>query len=100
MIIKVVQDNYSSRPAGITPAVGAIVTGSDVYYCGNVRHAGTFASSTTNSSGFGRPFVWRRRDVLPEYQLQQCRELHSIHSRSASCDDLRHLQYFHRKSDY
>jgi hypothetical protein len=51
VIIRVVQDNYSSRPAGITPAVGAIVTGTDVYYCGNVKHEGTFASSATNSSG-------------------------------------------------
>jgi len=52
VILRVVQSNYSSRPPGIIPVVGAIVTGSDIYFCGVVKHEGTFVSSSTNSSGF------------------------------------------------
>jgi hypothetical protein len=51
VVLKVVQDNYSSRPPGILPVAGANVTVSDVYYCGNVKHEGTFIPSVTNSSG-------------------------------------------------
>jgi hypothetical protein len=51
VILRVVQENYSSRPPGLLPVSGATVAGNDVYFCGNVKHEGTFVSSTTNSSG-------------------------------------------------
>jgi hypothetical protein len=51
VILQIVQNNYSSRPPGIIPVSGATVNGTDVYYCGNLKHQGTFVSSTTNSSG-------------------------------------------------
>ena len=54
VILQIVQDNYSSRPARIVPVTGAAVNGSDVYYCGNLKHEGTFITTTTNSSGLAR----------------------------------------------
>ena len=52
VILRVVQDNYSARPPVVTPVAGATITGTDVYFCGIVRHEGTFVVSSTNSSGF------------------------------------------------
>ena len=50
--LRVVEENYSSKPATTIPVANAKVSGSDVYYCNNVRAEGEFVPSTTNSSGW------------------------------------------------